>query len=270
MASLRLYFEAIIQDPIEKIREKISSDESIFAKFESSSILTPGLYKKSKVLSPILDDYYISDFFEIGQKKLPTLITELSYFNYDNKTKSEIRQFPILIKILYNQKKRVLGFYSRSPLKNKLADNLIIKLKQKYHFNFRFDPLLYIYQEENLDKFVRVLNIKDFTAITIWDRDNKITLKNPRKISETKKYIDFFNEQSSGNWTHLKVPFDDLDIELKIHRQTQRFITFENDYIDDIHLTKAADFLANKILEFEDFKQKKQTFLDSYDWAKDQ
>lgn len=270
MASLRLYFEAIIQDPIERIKEKIFSDESNFAKFESSNILTPGFYKESKILSPILNDYYISNFFEIGQKKLPTLITELSYFNYDNKTKSEIRQFPILIKILYNQKKKVLGFYSRSPLKNKLADNLIRKLKQKYHFNFRFDPLLYTYQEDKLDKFVRVLNIKDFTAITIWDKDNKITLKNPRKISETKKYIDFFNEQSSGNWTHLKVPFDDLDIELKIHKQTQRFITFENDYSNDNHLTKAVDFLTNKILEFEDFNQKKQTFLDSHDWAKDQ
>ena len=110
MASLRLYFEAIIQDPIERIKEKIFSDESNFAKFESSNILTPGFYKKSKILSPILNDYYISNFFEIGQKKLPTLITELSYFNYDNKTKSEIRQFPILIKILYNQKRGFWGF----------------------------------------------------------------------------------------------------------------------------------------------------------------
>ena len=71
-------------------------------------------------------------------------------------------------------------------------------------------------------------------------------------------------EQSRGNWTHLKVPFDDLDIELRINNNTQNFITFENKYIDDTHLINAVDFLINKIIEVEEFSGKKQTYINSF------
>ncbi len=264
MPSLRIYFDAAVKDTMDIIRQQILMDSNHSAIFDkNSNILQAGFYKN--ILELVNENYYISDYFEIGVKNIPTLETELSYFNYaEIPSLSEKRQYPILIKIIFNPRKRVLCFYTRAKISNKLSDDLLNKLNTQYYFVYRYQPLLFQYKRDQLDALVNALGIKDFTAISCWDGDNKVIIKNPKKITETKKYLEIAKEQSRGNWTHLKVPFDELNIELRINNKTQNFITFENKYIDDTHLVNGVDFLINKIIEVEEFSGKKQTYINSF------
>ncbi len=264
MPSLRIYFDVAVKDEVDIIRQLILQDNNYLASFDNNSnILQAGFYEK--ILEHVNENYYISDYFEIGVKNIPTLKAELSYFKYgDTPNLSETTQYPILIKKILNPRKKVLCFYTRAKISNKLSNDLLAKLKEKYHFVFRYQPILFQYKRDQLNALVNALGIKDFTAISCWDRDNKVIIKNPKKITETKKYLEIAKEQSRGNWTHLKVPFDELGIELRINNNTQNFITFENKYIDDTHLVKAVDFLINKIIEVEEFSGKKQTYINSF------
>lgn len=125
-------------------------------------------------------------------------------------------------------------------------------------------PQNYVFKEDELDDLVNALDIKDYTAISVWDKDNKAILENPQKNTETEKFISFLNDTYKGKWHYLKVQFDDPNIELKINNKTQKFITFINDYVDDVHLANAVDFLVSKIFEIEDFSGSKQVYIDSF------
>ena len=264
MPSLRIYFDAFVKNSVKEIKVQILGNKDRLAKIENNQIINTGFYKK-KILEKIEDDYYIADFFEIGQKKIPSIQTELAYFNYlDTLSKSEIRQHPTLIKIVFNPRKKIMCFFTRAKISNKVSDKLLQRLNKIYSFNFIYNPIIYTYKENKLNALVNALDIKDLTLLTAWDYENQISIKNPKKISETNKYLELIKEQSKGNWTHLKVPFDDLDIVLKINKTTKNFITFDNNYKNDTHLVKAIDFIVNKILEIEDFSGKRQTLLNSF------
>ncbi|MFW9877932.1 MAG: hypothetical protein ACFFG0_33030 [Candidatus Thorarchaeota archaeon] len=266
MPLLRIFHDVYTKSEINQIEEFIKSNNENFAEFdEEKKLLKPGFRKSKQIFKPSSKGYYIVEYFEIDKRSMPSYYTEMYYFkNLTEKIESEEKLYPILIKILFNRKKRVLCLYSKQILRNDLVNNLIIKLRNKYGLDFKTQPQDYIFKEDELDDFVDALDIKDYTAISVWDKDNKAILENPQKITETEKFISFLNDTYKGKWHYLKVPFDELNIELKINNKTQKYITFINDYVDDMHLTNAVDFLVSKIFEVEDFSGSKQVFINSF------
>lgn len=266
MPLLRIFHDIIIKSEIPQIEEKIKNNSDNFAEFNNEKkLLRTGFRRNQQIFKPTLKGYYTAEYFELDKRSMPSFYTEMYYFkNLLEKVESEEKFYPILIKILLNRNKKVLCLYSKQILRNDLVEILINKLRNKHGLDFKIRPQNYIFREDELDDFVNALDIKDYTAISVWDRDNRAILKNPQKISETKRFISFLNDRYKGNWHYLKVPFEDLNIELKINNKTQKFITFANDYIDDIHLTNAVDFLISKIFEVEDFSGSKQVFIDSF------
>lgn len=263
---MRIFHDAITQSSIEQLEENIKKNPENFALFDATMTIKRAGFRDNQPLFKVgPKEYYVTEFFEIDSKTLPSYYTEMYYFkNVGNLSDSEEKVYPILIKILLNRKKRILCLYSKQVLRNAVVDNLIINLRNKYSFDFRIKPEQYIFKKNQLEGLVNALDIKDYTAISVWDKDNKAILTNPEKLSETEKFISFLNDRFKGKWDSLKVPFDDLDIELRINNRTQNRITFSNDYIDDDHLINAVDFIVSKIFEVEDFSGPKQMYLNSF------
>lgn len=266
MPLLRIFHDVYTKSEITQIEDKIKSKSDNFAEFDNDKkLVRPGFRKNQQIFKPTSKGYYIAEYFEIDKRSMPSYYTEMYYFkNLSEKVESEEKLYPILIKILFNRKKKVLCLYSKQVLRNDLVNNLINKLRNKHSLDFKMQPQNYVFKEDELDDLVNALDIKDYTAISVWDKDNRAILENPQKITETEKFISFLNDTYKGKWHYLKVPFDDLNIELKINNKTQKFITFVNDYVDDVHLANAVDFLVSKIFEVEDFSSSKQVFIDSF------
>ncbi len=55
-----------------------------------------------------------------------------------------------------------------------------------------------------------------------------------------------------------------MDFKIRINNRTQKFLTFENDYLSDLHLVKAVDYLVTKIRKVKEFNNQRQTRLKSY------
>ncbi|TKJ23923.1 MAG: hypothetical protein CEE43_01805 [Promethearchaeota archaeon Loki_b32] len=266
MPLLRIFHDVYTKSEISRIEENIKIKNENFAEFdEEKKILKPGFRKSKQIFKPTSKGYYLTEYFEIDKRSMPSYYTEMYYFkNLTEKIESEEKFYPILIKILFNRKKKVLCLYSKQILRNDLVNNLVIKLRNKHGLDFKTQPQNYIFKEDELDDLVDALDIKDYTAISVWDKDNRAILENPQKITETEKFISFLNDTYKGKWHYLKVPFDELNIELKINNKTQKYITFINDFVDDMHLTNAVDFLVSKIFEVEDFSGSKQVFINSF------
>lgn len=145
-----------------------------------------------------------------------------------------------------------------------LSENLIQAIHKKYHFYFSYKPIMYEYKKDHMQSLVNALKINNYQRIKVWDYDSKLSIKNPKNISKTNKYFEFLEEKRGGNWTHLEVPFEELDIKLIINNSNQDFITFSNDYRDGVHLLKGLNFLIGKILEVKDFSGPKQTVIDPF------
>ncbi len=266
MPLLRIFHNVYTKSDIPLIEDKIRSKTDNFAEFDKDKkIISPGFRNIPQIFKPISNGYYVADYFEIDRRSMPSYYTEMYYFkNISEKVELEEKTYLILIKILLNRNKKVLCLYSKQILRNDIVISLINKLRNKHGLDFMMQPQNYVFKEDELDDLVNALEIKDYTAISVWDRDNKAILENPQKITETKKFISFLNDTYKGKWHYLKVPFDDLNIELKINNKTQKFITFVNDYVDDVHLVNAVDFLVSKIFEVEDFSGSKQVFIDTF------
>ena len=266
MPLLRIFHDVYTKSDLTQIEDKIKSKTDNFAEFDKDmKLLSPGFRKNQQIFKPVSKGFYIAEYFEMDKRSTPSYYTEMYYFkNISDKVESEEKSFPILIKILLNRNKKVLCLYSKQILRNDLVLNLINKLRNNHGIDFISQPQNYVFKEDELDDLVNALEIKDYTAISVWDKDNRAILENPQKITETEKFISFLNDTYKGKWHYLKVPFDDLNIELKINNKTQKFITFVNNYVDDVHLANAVDFLVSKIYEVEDFSGSKQAFIDSF------
>ena len=129
MASLRIYFGAYTISSIQEIKDKIIADSNNFFQFnEKDNAVRSGFYRRSKVLNPVIEDFYVSDFFEIDTKKLPTLNTELLYFQYiENTQEKEEKHYPILVKVIFNRKKSVLCFFTKWLVKKKILSVYLVK-----------------------------------------------------------------------------------------------------------------------------------------------
>ncbi len=264
MPPLRIFLTAIPELDIDELEKIIKANEDNFAKINKNlNVERPGFYKQQVVFKKILDDYYTTDYIETDTKTLPSLNTELFYFKYlDNITETEERMYPIFIKLILNRRKGVLCLYSKQVVTNDKAEKLIMKLHKDHNFNFKFKPVNYVFKKDQLDELINILEIKDYTAISIWDKDNKLSIKNPKKLTESNKVISFIDEIYKGNWSHITIPIETFEI--RLNNQNQKFITFENNYIDDMHLVKAVDYLINKLLEVVDLSGSKQVFLDKF------
>jgi len=94
--------------------------------------------------------------------------------------------------------------------------------------------------------------------------DNLLSIKNSERLTPSKKVDAVIEELKAGNWSHVKIRKKELDFEIRINNRTQKFLTFENDYFSDLHLVKAVDYLATKILKAEDLANQRQTRLKSF------
>jgi len=269
MPTLRIYYNAFFEAKLEDIEKKI---ENRLANFnQQNDILQSGFYKKDGIFQELLEDYYVANYIDKGTKIIPSMNSELAYFNFVEKSnESEAKNFPILIKIIINNNLGVLCFYSRQIIRNREANNLIRKLQSIYGFNFKFSLVNnhHAFKRNELNGFLDSLDISDFTAISVYDADNELIVKNPTALTKTKKVLILLDEVFSGNWSYVRLINTELEFKIRLsNNKTQNYLTFENKYIDDTHLIQVVDYLTKKIRETEKvsvLNRKKQTCLDYY------
>lgn len=269
MPTLRIYYDAFFDAELEDIEKKIETQSAYFN--EKYDLLQSGFYNKSSILQQVLESYYVANYIDKGSKSIPSINSELAYFNFvEGNSESEEKIFPILIKLIFNKKFGILCFYSKQIIRNREANALIRKLQTKYGFNFKFSLVNnhHVFRRNELNVFLNVLDISDFTAISVYDADNELIVKNNTALTKTKKVLLFLDEVFSGNWSYVRLINAKLEFEIRLsNNKTQNYLTFENKYIDDIHLVKVIDYLTKKIKEAEKasvLNEKKQTCLDYY------
>ncbi len=254
MPTIRFYFDAYFDAEIEELENKLESN-SINVRGKSEHLIS-GFYKKNRIFKNVIGNYYIANYLEIGKKILPSMNSELAYFNLTEKNmNSEKKIFPILIKLIINKDEGVLCFYSRQIIQNKTANNLVLKLHKDYGFNFKFSLANnhFAFRKNELDTFLAGLDVNDYTAISVFDLDNELIVKNAKHtLTKTRKVLAFLDELKTGNWSYVKLINENLNFEIRLsNNKTQNYITFENGYINDVHLIKAVDYLKKRIRDSE-------------------
>lgn len=269
MPTIRFYFDAYFDAEIEELENKLESN-SVDVRGKSEN-LNSGFYKKNRIFKNIWNSYFIANYMEIGKRILPSMNSELAYFNLTEKNmNSEKKIFPILIKLIINKDEGVLCFYSRQIIQNKTANKLILKLHKDYGFNFKYSLANnhFVFRKNELDTFLAGLDVNDYTAISVFDYDNEIIIKNSRCLTQTTKVISFLEELKTGNWSYVKLVNENLNFEIRLsNNKTQNYITFENGYINDVHLIKAVDYLKKRIRDSAMYSvsiRRKQTNIDYF------
>ncbi len=269
MPTLRFYFDAFFDAEIKELENRIDFS-SIDVRRRAEKLIS-GFYKKYRIFKNVLGNYYIANYLEIGKKILPSMNSELAYFNLTEKNmNSEKKIFPILIKLIINKDEGVLCFYSRQIIQNKTANKLILKLHKDYGFNFKYSLANnhFVFRKNELDTLLAGLDVNDYTAISVFDYDNEIIIKNSRCLTQTTKVISFLEELKTGNWSYVKLVNENLNFEIRLsNNKTQNYITFENGYINDVHLIKAVDYLKKRIRDSEMYSvsmRRKQTNIDYF------
>jgi len=268
MPTLRFYFDAFFDTEIEELEKKLEFN-SINVRGKPEHLIS-GFYKKNRIFKNVLG-YDISNFLEIGKKVLPSMNSELAYFNLiERNMNTEKKFYPILIKLIINKEKGILCFYSRQIIQNKTANKLVLKLHKDYGFNFKYSLVNnhFIFRKNELDTFLAGLDVNDYTAISVFDSDNEIIIKNSRCLTQTSKVISFLEELKTGNWSYVKLVNENLNFEIRLsNNKTQNYLTFENGYINDVHLIKAVDYLKKRIRNSEMYSvsmRRKQTNIDYF------
>ena len=270
MPTLRFYFDAFFDTEIEELEIKLESDSiNVGGKTEN---LISGFYKKNRIFKNELKNYFIGNYLEISKKVLPSMNSELAYFNLvERNMNSEKRLFPILIKLIINKEEGILCFYSRQIIQNKTANKLVLKLHKDYGFNFKFSLVNnhFVFRKNELDTFLAGLDVNDYTAISVFDQDNELIMKNAKHtLTKTSKVIALLEELKTGNWSYVKLVNENLNFEIRLsNNKTQNFLTFENRYINDVHLIKAVDYLKKRIRDSEMYSvsmRRKQTNIDYF------
>jgi hypothetical protein len=269
MPTLRIYFNALFESELENLEHNIANEIIEFDQLNYKG--QSGFYKQGNIFEKILDTYYIANYIESGYKSLPSMNSELAYFNFmEEKEEIEEKYYPILIKIVINKQEGIMCFYSRQVLKNKEANDLIRKLHLNYGFNFKYSLIKnhYKFRRNELHTFLNCLEVDKFIAISVFDADNELIIKNSNSLTKTKKLSLFLEEMNMGNWSYVRLINSEFEFEIRLNNnKTQNFLTLENKYVDDIHLVKSIDYLTKKIKEAEKslaFDGKKQTCLDYF------
>ena len=270
MPTLRIYLDAEFTRRIEMLEEKISENPGNFAQFDrNETIISSGFYfhPENVVFKRINNThYYINNYIVKESRRVASKNSELAYFKLARKTDDFIEvSYPIFIKLIINTKTHIICFYSKRTLTNDKANEILDNLTKKYGFTFKNDLKNnhLKFRKKELDDFISILNIRDYTEISIYDdEDNRIVVKNQETIKETEKSISILDEAEKGNWSYIKLIKKTLDLEIRLsNEKTLNFITFVNKYKDDTHLTKATNFLLKKIRKTLWNKNSKQTNL---------
>ncbi len=268
MPTIRFYFDAYFDAEIKELENRIDSS-SIDVRRRAEKLIS-GFYKKNRIFKNVLG-YDIGNFLEIGKKVLPSMNSELAYFNLIERNMNTDKKFyPILIKLIINKEEGILCFYSRQIIQNKTANRLVLKLHKDYGFNFKYSLVNnhFVFRKNELNTFLAGLDVNDYTAISVFDYDNEIIIKNSRGLTQTTKVISFLEELKTGNWSYVKLVNDNLNFEIRLsNNKTQNYLTFENGYINDVHLIKAVDYLKKRIRDSEMYSvsiRRKQTNIDYF------
>jgi len=275
MPPVKFFFNAYFNSNVEDLEKKIGSDSNNFARYLNEKFV-PGFIKyesSALIFAKVLEDYYISSYLAPKIVYLDSIESVRSEFEENqkgNKKKAKKREYhlPQMIKIITHQNMGFLCLYSNGVITNDMAKYIIKELRQKYNFNFIYKIKNHVFKKNRLDDLIGSFDIEDYTAISVWNEDNLLSVKNPRNIKKTDKVVSIFEDLREGNWSHVKIRNDLMDFELRINNRTQKFLTFENDYINDEHLVKAIDYLLKRIKETEDFTTEKhkpsQSHIDVY------
>lgn len=275
MPTLRIYFDAKCKHSIEEIEEKNKVVPNRFAKFgNDDQIKSSGFFRKTKIFQKIMGtDYYVANYLLKESRKVPSKNSELFYFKLidkADKNKKEILDYayPILIKMLFNPKRNYLCFYTRKILKNVTANKILRVLESKFSFTFQFTLIdNHIKLKKNaLDNFLASLGkISEFTAISVFDEDNKIIAKNEETLTETESILSYLQKLDRGDWDYVQLRKRELDFEIKLNNnKTLNFITFISNFIDDKCLVRAVDYLLDKVQKTFQLEKKKQANITYY------
>lgn len=262
MPPLKIYFDVHFNSKIKDLEQEIFSNTNKLAYYFQGNFI-PGFIKLKKeipIFNNVFENYYSSSY--LGTKKifLDSIESVKSSFQNDRKKgKKKEYSTPQMIKILINKKQAILCLYSNGVITKDMAYNIIIDLHTKYNFKFIEIPECYIFKSNHLDDLINSFDKEDFTAISRWNNDNLLSVKNPDNIKMTDTVKPFYEDLDAGNWTHIKIRNKTLQFEIRINNRTQKFLTFENDYINDEHLVKSVDLIVKKIEELEEFKNQAQT-----------
>ncbi|TFG07701.1 MAG: hypothetical protein EU539_04290 [Promethearchaeota archaeon] len=269
MPTLRIYYNAYFDAEIQQLEMEISNNLKIPQKKKPN--MFSGFYKNDKIFHLLYQNYYIANYIELGTKLIPTINSELAYFNLvDQDFKSIKHAFPFIIKLIINKEEGIICFYSKQIIKNKEANKLVRKLHREHGFNFKYSLMNnhHVFKKNELNKLLDNLDISDFTEISVFDADNELIVKNSHALTRTKKVIPFIDELYSGNWSHVRLLNSNLGFEIRLsNNKTQNYLTFENDYVSDIHLVKVIDHLVKRIKKADTLtisERKKQTCIDYF------
>lgn len=272
MPTLRVYLDAYFDNDLRTLEAVIAKDPNNFAQFnEYDEIIQPGFFKVDDRVFQETEGigYLIANYFRIETKNYPSKNSELYYFNFieDNQYRDEKKySFPMLIKILINKNKGIMCFYSKKLLTNEAAAELSGIFQRNLGFNFKYSLVNnhHKFKKNTLDNFLLSLSdFNNFTEIGIYDEDNKLIAKNENILQETEKVEEFQEQVRQGNWEYVKLINDQLDFEIRLtNRIKQHHLTFINNYKEDAHLVRCADYLILKIRETIELDKRRQTSLD--------
>lgn len=131
---------------------------------------------------------------------------------------TEKKLFPILIKLIINKEEGILCFYSRQIIQNKTANKLVLKLHKDYGLNFKFSLVNnhFVFRKHELDTFLAGLDVNHYTAISVFDLDNELIVKNTKCLTKTNKVITFLEELKTGNWSYVRLVNENLSFEIRL------------------------------------------------------
>ncbi len=261
MPPIKIYFDVHFNSKIKDLEQEIIANTTKIAHY-FQGIFVPGFIKLKKeipIFNNVFEDYYISSY--LGPRKifLDSIESVKNDFQNDRK-KGKKKEYctPQMIKIIISKNQALICLYSNGVITKDMANNIIIDLHTKFNYKFIEIPECYVFKRNHLDDLINSFDKEDFTAISRWNNDNLLSVKNPDNIKMTDTVKPFYEDLDAGNWTHVKIRNKTLQFEIRINNRTQKFLTFENDYVNDEHLVKSVDLIVKKIKELEEFKNQTQ------------
>lgn len=102
MPTFRIYYDAFFDTKLEAIELKMKNQliDINTRNFKEQ----PGFLKREKIFLRIFGNYYLANYIDMGSKIIPSITSEIAHFNLiEDIGESEEKNFPVIIKIIFNK-----------------------------------------------------------------------------------------------------------------------------------------------------------------------